>query len=146
MSAVGSHRSSHPVAGEFLELDCDASILHRHSELSLATGDTIEVLEPRNRSLEWHIGAVAIPGGFLTAQHRYFSRRFFRVPTALYRTELFLFLGGRYRGSMLIPRQWLLMDFNPNAGVLLTSLSPGPHFVRVPLEMITNSILQETDF
>lgn len=137
------HRAIHPVAGELLELDCDANILHRHSELSLATGDTIEVLEPRSRALEWHIGAVAIPGGFVTAQHRYFSRRFYRVPTVRYRTELFLFLGGRYRGSMLIPRQWLLMDFDPNAGVLLTSLTPGPHFVRVPLEMITNSIIPE---
>ena len=138
------HRSSHPVAGELLELDCDANIVHRHSELSLATGDTIEVLEPRSRALEWHIGAVAIPDGFVTAQHRYFSRRFYRVPTARYRTELFLFRGGRYRGSMLIPHQWLLMDFHPEAGVLLTSLTPAPHFVRVPLERILNSIGNET--
>lgn len=135
------HRSSHPVAGELLELDCKANILHRYSELSLATGDTVKVLEPRPRAMEWQIGAVAIPGGLVTAQHRYFSRRFYRVPTVRYRTELFLFLGGRYRGSMLIPRQWYLMDFDSSAGVLLTSLSPAPHFVRIPLEVIANSVI-----
>ena len=90
--------------------------------------------------MEWHIGAVAIPGGLVTAQQRYFSRRFYRVPTRRYRTELFLFLGGRYRGSMLIPRQWYLMDFDPDAGILLTSIYPRPHFVRVPLEVLLKSV------
>lgn len=140
------HRSSYPVAGEILEMDCRGNLLRRHSELSLATGDTIEVLSPRSRALEWTTGAVAIPDGFITAQQRYYSPRWWSVSTQRWRTELFLFLGGRYRGSMLIPRQWILMDFDPEAGFLMTSIVPQPHFVRIPLERITNGVLQERDF
>lgn len=139
------HRWNFQTAGEILELDCHGNLLRRHSELSLATGDTLDVLEPRSRALEWTTGIVAIPDGFVTAQHRYYSRRFFAISSARYRTELFLFLGGRYRGSMLIPRQWLLMDMDPQAGILLTSLDPKPHFVRIPLEMITNAVGLEGD-
>lgn len=134
------HRSRYPEAGEILEMDCRGTILRRHSERSLATGDTIEVLAPRGRAMEWTAGVVAIPGGFVTAQHRYYSRRFYAIPAARYRTELFLFLGGRYRGSVLIPRQWILMDMHPNAGILMASIEPRPHFIRVPIESILSSV------
>lgn len=73
------HRWNFQTAGEILELDCHGNLLRRHSELSLATGDTLDVLEPRSRALEWTTGIVAIPDGFVTAQHRYYSRRFFAI-------------------------------------------------------------------
>lgn len=135
------HRSSPRAAGQILELNCNLVVLRSHSEAQLATGDSIHVLEPRKRALEWTNGIVALRDGFVIALARYTSARTRELGLSSradgWSTELFRFQHGRFVQSVSIPAQWFLMDYDPKQGLLMSADEPQPHFVVVPPEAFT---------
>lgn len=121
-------------AGEVMQLDCSGRVTYRFSEKSLATGDSVSVVLPQARALEWTAGVIATPAGVIVALHRYKAPGFYDVETPEWKTEVFTLKGDRYLGSRLMDSQWVLMDYDEALGALLSTNMPVPHFVRVPLD------------
>lgn len=128
MTVTLLHRASPREAGVILEADCDGTVRRQHRELALVTGDSLPVLVPRPRPLEWTAGIVGIGDGFIIAQQRWFSPVVHGVDSYHYSTELLRFSHGEYVGSIIIRGQWKLLDYDAGLGVLLAMTEPSPHF------------------
>jgi hypothetical protein len=99
---------------------------------------------PKPYALQWTGGIVAIPNGLLVGIQRYQHPGFYNVPEPEWKTEVFHFLNGEFKGSVLLDSQWFLMDYNPTHGVLISGNFPVPHFVRVPLHyLLADSVPQQ---
>jgi hypothetical protein len=133
------HRPNHKASGKIVELDCSGATLFTHSEHSLVTGDSLSVLIPRPRPLEWTGGLATIGNGVVVAIHRYFSKLYHGVNESHWKTEIFSFTDGSYRGSMVLSGQWFVMDSHPDLGILVTTAEPVPHFVRFPISSMVAS-------
>jgi hypothetical protein len=83
--------------------------------------------------MEWTTGIAALPDGFVTLQQRYYSKRWDGVPESHWRSEVFRFEGGEYLGSVALDRQWVILDFDQNQGVLMASNHPFPLFITIQL-------------
>lgn len=116
------HRPSGVLGGDIVELTCDGAVLSSLPEQALVDGEGgVPVLEPRPRALEWTAGIVASPGGFMTAQHRWFSPRIHGVAEEYALTEIFEFNDARFQGSTLVPGLWSIVAYDPEVGIALTS-------------------------
>lgn len=139
------HRANAWAAGQLLQFDCSGRMLHSFSEQALATGESLPVHAPRTRALEWTGGIVAVPNGMAITMHRFYHPRFHGVDKQEWRTEIFRFSEGEYRGSIIIPGQWSFMDYHPELGILMTSNDPVPHFVRVPEQVLIAPSAEEVN-
>lgn len=126
------HRASPKQAGVVIEASCDGAVLRRYREESLVTGDSVPVVLPRPRALEWMAGIAALPGGFIAAQQRWFSPAVHQVDSYRYATELLRFTGGEYAGSLVVRGQWKVLDYRAGAGLLLAATEPAPHVAVLP--------------
>ena len=133
------HRSSAYSAGKMLELNCGGELLRSHSERAIAVGDSLEVRIPRTRPMEWTSGIAALPNGFVNPLHRYYSPRVHRFNESHYRTELFRFVDGDYLGSVDIPGQGAVLDYDVKLGLLMATDDPIPHFIRLSLSELFGS-------
>lgn len=125
------HRMSPFGGGRLLSFDCDLGMTLALDENRLVKGDSLQVIEPRPKAMQWTNGMVALPDGFLVALCRWFTPTA-RGERAYQKTELFHFRDGQFRSSMLLDRQWFLLDYDLRHGLLMTSDDPKPHFVIVP--------------
>lgn len=125
------HRSNARQAGRVLRFDCRGQLRSSFEETDLATGADGLAQVPRPYALAWTSGVVALDNAFVVAIHRYFSRRHHGVPENLWKTEVFGFAGSAYAGSIVLDGQWQLMDYHRDAGILLATEEPVPHFVRI---------------
>lgn len=121
--------------GRYLEFDCSGRILHSVDELGLINGDSFPVLAPRSRALGTY-GTVALEEGFLTATGRFFSADRYDIEDHMWLTEIFRFKNGVYHSSVLIPRRWYLFDVDPDGRLLMSTRTPEPYFIRVPVEAV----------
>jgi len=133
------HRSDPANGGRILEFDCSGSLIAEASETSLVVGDTLPVKAARTRPLEWTGGLVRTPRATIVGVHRYFSHAQGADPH--YWNNEFLFLvDGKLAGSVLVDRQWNIMDYSPATKmVLLTSFEPEYHFVQINLQSLWNA-------
>ena len=132
------HRSNVWQAGTILQINCKRAVVNSYSELALATGNGFSVQIKAPRVLEWTAGIVALPDGILFAEQRYFNPKVYAGKEPQWKTEFFLLKGGASAGSIVVDRQWTLLDYDPEFGVLMGTYDPAPHFIRVPAKSITS--------
>lgn len=133
------HRSNPSSGGKILELDCSGSIVAEASETSLAIGDTVPVKAARPRPLEWNGGMTRTPHGTVVSVHRYFSHVQGADPH-YWNNEFMYLVDGKFIGSVLVDRQWNILDYSPDTNmVLLSSFEPEYHFIQVSLQSLSNA-------
>jgi len=138
------HRPHYLVPDRIVELDCAGTLLHIHDEEGLARGDPYPVLLPRPRGTQWTAGIIAVTDGQITAKHRPFAPHIHGVDEPHNHTETFRFERGEYRGSVVLPGQWLLLDHHPEGGVLLARNHPVAEFIRIPEPLLAAHTLKGT--
>ncbi|HSH45059.1 MAG TPA: hypothetical protein VK966_04345 [Longimicrobiales bacterium] len=131
------HRTSPLSSGSIIEFECNATPRYFLSERALVTGDSaIPTHAPRESSLDWTAGIAALPDGFVVPIQRYFSSRVHNVDRSHWRTEIFRFVDGRFQTSVLVERQWTIMDYHPRSGLLMAAEEPVPHFITLPASLV----------
>ena len=136
-SIVMLHRPSLRRGGVYTEFDCTGGAGRTVTENALVTGSGYPVQITRGRALQWSAGVAAVADGFVLALHRWFTPGFHDVDRFFYETEIIRLSAGAFVGSILIPGQWLLMDYRGDRGLLLTMSEPIPHFVVLPDSLIS---------